>query len=167
MASPFEIYLVRHAVAAERGDAWPDDDQRPLTPRGIARFTEVVNGLVALGLELDEIFTSPLVRARQTAQLLAAGVGGSPKVKLLAGLSPGHAPAAVVAQMCRVAAGRRIALVGHESGLGELAGHLIGAGRALPFKKGGVCRVDIESLTRRRPGTLIWFATPKLLRTLA
>lgn len=167
MASPFELYLVRHAVAAERGDAWPDDDQRPLTPRGIARFTEGVNGIGALGLELDEIFTSPLVRARQTAQLLADGLGGNPKVKLLAGLSPGHAPSAVVAHLARTAVGRRIALVGHESGLGELAGHLIGAGRALPFKKGGVCRIDIESLTRRRPGTLIWFVTPKVLRALA
>lgn len=167
MPSSLELYLVRHAVAAERGAAWPDDGQRPLTPRGTHRFTQRVNGLAALGLELDEVFTSPLVRARQTAQLLAAGVGGYPKVKLLPGLSPGHAPAAVVAQLAKVAAGRSIALVGHESGLGELAGFLIGAGRALPFKKGGVCRIDIENLTRRHPGTLIWFVTPKVLRALA
>src|SRR5918996_4259268 len=118
MASPCELYLVRHAIAAERGDDWPDDDKRPLTERGIARFREAVNGLKALDVELDEIFTSPLVRAKQTADLLAAGVKGKPSVKLLDALAPGHSPAAVLAQLAKSAKRRRIALVGHEPGLG-------------------------------------------------
>ena len=112
------------------------------------------------------MFTSPLVRAKQTADLLAAGVKGKPSVKILEALSPGHSPASVLAQLAKVAKRRRIALVGHEPGLGELAAHLIGAGRALPFKKGGVCRIDVESLTSRRAGALIWFVTPKVLRKL-
>jgi phosphohistidine phosphatase SixA len=62
---------------------------------------------------------------------------------------------------------RRIPLVGHEPELGELAAHLIGASSAIPFKKGGVCRMDIESLTSSRgAGTLVWFAGPKMLRQL-
>lgn len=167
MGSPCSLYLVRHAIAAERGEEWPDDDKRPLTERGIARFKQGVKGLGALDVELDEIFTSPLVRAKQTADLLAAAIKGKPSVKLLDALSPGTAPAAVMAQLAKAAKRRRIALVGHEPALGELAAHLIGAGRALPFKKGGVCRIDVESLTSRRPGALIWFVTPKVLRELA
>jgi phosphohistidine phosphatase len=166
VAAPSALYLVRHAIAAERGDDWPDDDKRPLTERGIARFQEAVNGLTELDVELDEIFTSPLVRAKQTADLLAAGVKGKPSVKLLDVLAPGHSPASVMAQLARVAKRRRIALVGHEPGLGELAAHLIGAGRALPFKKGGICRIDVESLMTRRAGALAWFVTPKVLRKL-
>jgi phosphohistidine phosphatase len=166
VASPCELYLVRHAIAAERGDEWPDDDKRPLTERGISRFKECVNGLEALDVELDEIFTSPLLRARQTAELLAAGVRGKPAVKVLDALSPGHAPGTVLANLAKAAKRRRIALVGHEPGLGELAAHLIGAGRALPFKKGGACRIDVESLTSRRAGALTWFVTPKVLREL-
>lgn len=166
MATPCELYLVRHALAAERGEEWPDDDQRPLTVRGVARFREVVQGLKKLEAGVDEIFTSPLVRARQTADLLAAGLPGMPPVKVLDALAPGHAPASVMAQLARSARRRRIALVGHEPGLGELAAHLIGAGRALPFKKGGVCRIDVESLTSRRAGALTWFVQPKLLRGL-
>jgi phosphohistidine phosphatase len=166
VAAPSALYLVRHAIAAERGDDWPDDDKRPLTERGIARFAEAVNGLKELDVELDEIFTSPLVRAKQTADLLAAGVKGKPSVKLLDALAPGHSPAAVLAQLAKVAKRRRIALVGHEPGLGELAAHLIGAGRALPFKKGGICRIDVESLMSRRAGALAWFVTPKVLRKL-
>jgi phosphohistidine phosphatase len=167
MAAPSELYLVRHAIAAERGGDWPDDDKRPLTVRGIARFKQAIGGLVALDVAVDEIFTSPLVRARQTADLLAAGLPGKPAVKILDALSPGHPPASTLAELARAARRRRLALVGHEPGLGELAAHLIGAGRALPFKKGGVCRIDVESLSSRRPGTLGWFVTPKMLRLVA
>jgi phosphohistidine phosphatase len=138
VAAPCSLYLVRHAIAAERGDDWPDDDKRPLTERGIARFKD----------------------------LLAAGVKGKPSVKILDALSPGHSPTSLLAQLAKVAKRRRIALVGHEPGLGELAAHLIGAGRALPFKKGGVCRIEVESLTSRRPGALTWFVTPRILRKL-
>ena len=90
---PSELYLVRHAIAAERGDEWPDDTKRPLTERGISRFKEAVGGLKRLDVAIDEIFTSPLVRARQTADLLAAGVDGKPTVKMLDALAPGHTPA--------------------------------------------------------------------------
>lgn len=166
MATPCVLYLVRHAIAAERGEDWPDDNKRPLTARGIARFEESVNGLSGLGVVVEEIFTSPLVRAAQTAELLAAGLSGTPSVKVLDALAPGHTPAVVLAQLAKAARRSRIALVGHEPGLGELAAHLIGAGRALPFKKGGVCRIELESLRSRRPGVLSWFVTPKVLRAL-
>ena len=166
MASPTELYLVRHAIAAERGSEWPDDTRRPLTERGIVRFKEAVKGLRKLGVQIDEIFTSPLVRAKQTAELLAAGLEGKPTVKVLDALAPGHTSASVMTQLAKAAKRRRVALVGHEPDLGELAAHLIGAGRALAFKQGGVCRIDVGSLTARRAGTLVWFVTPALLRQL-
>lgn len=167
MASPCELYLIRHAIAAERGPEWPDDARRPLTERGIARFKDVVKGLRRLDVTVDEVFTSPLLRARQTADLLAAGVDGKPPVKVLDALAPGHTASAVVSGLAKAARRRRVALVGHEPDLGELAAHLIGAGRALPFKKGGVCRIDVGSLTTRRAGALIWFLPPGVLRRLA
>jgi phosphohistidine phosphatase len=164
MATPTEIYLVRHAIAAERGAEWPDDGLRPLTERGAARFREVVAGLAALGVRIDEILTSPLLRAKQTADLLASGITGRPAVKILEALAPGHAPARVVAQVGSTAKRRRVALVGHEPDLGELAAHLIGARGAMPFKKGGVCRIDVGALPLKGPGSLVWFATPRMLR---
>ena len=167
MGSPTTLYLVRHAIAAERGEDWPDDDKRPLTARGVARFKEAASGLSRLDVAVDEIFTSPLVRAKQTAEILAGQLPGKASVKVLDALSPGHAPGSVLAQLARTARRRRIALVGHEPGLGELAAHLIGAGRALEFKKGGVCRIDVESLSSRRAGALNWFVTPKVLRGLS
>ncbi len=164
MATPTELYIVRHAIAADRGSEWPDDAKRPLTERGISRFKEAVKGLRRLDVTLDEIFTSPLVRAKQTAQILADGLEGKPPIKVLDALGPGHTPASVMTQLARVAKRRRIALVGHEPDLGELAAHLIGAGRALAFKKGGVCRIDLGSLTSTRAASLAWFLPPSVLR---
>ena len=164
---PCELYLVRHAIAAERGEDWPDDAKRPLTERGMSRFKEGIGGLTSLDSAIDEIFTSPLVRAKQTADLLAAGIEGRPTVKLLDALAPGYAPAALMAQLAKAAKRRRIALVGHEPDLGELAAYLIGARRPLPFRKGGMCRIDVGGLTSKRAGALIWFVTPKVLRKLA
>ena len=166
MTSPCELYLVRHAIAAERGSEWPDDTKRPLTERGVSGFKEGVKGLRRLDVTIDEIFTSPLVRARQTAELLAAGVEGKPPVKLLDALAPGHTSSSIMANLAKVAKRRRIALVGHEPELGELAAYLIGAGRALPFKKGGICRIDVGSLTSKRAASLVWFVTPNVLRQL-
>jgi phosphohistidine phosphatase len=163
---PCELYVVRHAIAAERGADWPDDDRRPLTEKGIVRFKDGIAGLNWLEVTIDEIFTSPLVRAKQTADLLAAGVAGKPPVKILAALAPGNGPDEVMTQLARAAKRRRIALVGHEPGLGELAAHLIDAARPLPFRKGGVCRIDVQGLTEERAGALIWFVTPKMLRQL-
>jgi phosphohistidine phosphatase len=163
---PCELYVVRHAIAAERGPDWPDDDLRPLTEKGIARFKEGVAGLKWLDVALDEIFTSPLVRAKQTADLLAKDISGRPPVKLLPALAPGHAPEEVMTQLAKIAKRRRVAVVGHEPGLGELAAHLLEATRPLPFRKGGVCRIDLQGLTGKRPGSLTWFVTPKILREI-
>ena len=163
----YELYLVRHAIAAERGDDWPDDTKRPLTTRGVNRFKDSLPGLKALEVAIDEIFSSPLVRAKQTADLLSGGTPGTPPVKLLDALAPGHAPAAVMGQLAKSAKRHRIALVGHEPDLGELAAHLIGASRPLPFKKGGMCRIDVGGLSPKTAGSLVWFVSPKVLRRLA
>lgn len=167
MASPSTLYLVRHAIAAERGEEWRDDAKRPLTERGMSRFKEECKGLPALDVAIDEIFTSPLVRAKQTAQLLSTGIDGKIPIKVLETLAPGHEPAQTMAQLAKLTGKRRIALVGHEPDLGALAAHLIGARRPLTFKKGGMCRIDVESLTSKHAGTLVWLVTPKVLRHLA
>jgi len=164
MATPTALYIVRHAIAAERGSEWPDDTKRPLTERGINRFKEVVKGLRRLDITVDEVFTSPLVRARQTAELLASGLEGKAPVKVLDALAPGHTAASVMTQLARVAKRRRVALVGHEPELGELAAYLIGAGRALAFKKGGICRIDLGSLTSKSAASLVWFLPPNVAR---
>ncbi len=159
-----KLYLVRHAIAAERGDAWPDDAKRPLTSKGSSRMREVARGLRDLHVGIDVILTSPLVRARQTAEILANGLRPAPAVSVVPALAPGVTPAQAIAALPAFRKMRRIALVGHEPGLGELAAWLIGAQSPLPFKKGGVCRIDIGATPAPGQGQLIWMATPGMLR---
>lgn len=162
-----QLYLVRHAIAAERGPGWPDDAARPLTPDGIRRFRRVVEGLARIGVQVDEVFTSPFVRAAQTARLLAEGLGVAAPVSVLTALASGHTPEDVLDQARGAATAERIALVGHEPDLGVLAAHLLGATLAPAFRKGAVCRIDVERLTPGGRGRLVWFAPPRLLRKTA
>jgi phosphohistidine phosphatase len=160
------LYLVRHAIAEERGDEWPDDDLRPLTREGIRRFTQAVRGFLTLEQAPQRILTSPLVRARQTAELLAAGTEPPVPLVVMDELSPGESPGDVLTQVRKLSDYESLALVGHEPDLGYLAAHLVGAKHPMPFKKGGMCRIDV---TWGRPprGTLAWFLPPKALRRLA
>ena len=160
------VYLVRHAIAAERGEDWPDDSKRPLTSDGVTRFKEAARGLARMEVAVDAVLTSPLVRARQTAEILAAALPGDPPIVEMASLAPGVAVKTVVDELGKQGRRRRIALVGHEPEIGELAARLVGSGNPIPFKKGGVCRIDFNGPPAEGPGTLCWFAPPKVLRQL-
>jgi phosphohistidine phosphatase len=161
-----ELYLVRHGIAAERGKEWPDDSQRPLTHKGIARMAQIAAGLKKLDVSLDLILTSPLVRARQTADALQQGLGDSIEVQETTLLAPGGRPADLVDHLRGARKAARVALVGHEPDLGQLAAFLIGAKAPLVFKKGGICRIDFEKFPPVPPGQLQWFALPRMLRSL-
>lgn len=161
----YTLYLVRHAIAEERGDKWPDDSTRPLTSKGAARFRKVVRGLRELGVTVDLVLTSPLVRAKQTAQLLVEGLRPAPALAVTPALAPGVGPAKAAEALGQFRKARRIALVGHEPDLGELAAWLIGTRAPVAFKKGGVCRIDGAGLPPA-DGQLIWLAPPRVLRKI-
>lgn len=166
MADGIELYLIRHGVAAERGDAYPDDSKRPLISKGIAKLKKEVAGLVVLDVAFDQIVSSPLVRARQTADVFAEGLPGKPPVANSDALAPGGTHSAVLDELSKYARRKRIALVGHEPDIGQLAARLIGARRPLEFGKGAICRIDFGALPPTGPGTLVWFLTPKMLRKI-
>src|SRR5512132_2307889 len=111
MPESYELYLVRHGVAEERGDAWPDDSKRPLTDDGMARMRKAARGLARLGVGLDLVLTSPLVRARQTAEILAGALEPRPSVVNIDSLTPDGSYAAVVADLEKHGRKSRIALV--------------------------------------------------------
>src|SRR5215510_12674740 len=166
MPGSYELYLVRHAVAEERGDAWPDDAKRPLTEDGMARMRKAARGLARIGVTIDVVLTSPLVRARQTAEIVAEAMQPRPTLVSTDALSPGGGYAAIVAELEKHVRKTRLALVGHEPGIGELAARLIGSRHAIEFKKGAVCRIDVETVPPAGPGDLRWLMTTKILRAI-
>jgi phosphohistidine phosphatase len=161
-----ELYLIRHGIAAERGDEYPDDSKRPLTNGGIARLRKEAKALEAIGVAIDHIVTSPLVRTKQTADVFAESLKSKPSVSASDALAPASTPAAVVQELGKHVKKGRVALVGHEPNLGELAARLIGARIPLEFKKGAICRIDFETLPPKGVGQLRWFITPKMLRNI-
>ena len=166
MPGPYELYLIRHGVAEERGDAWPDDSKRPLTEDGTSRMRKAARGLSRLGVVFDIVLTSPLVRARQTAEIVAGGLAPRPSLVNLESLAPDAGYAALITELEKHARKPRIALVGHEPDIGELAARLIGSRHPIPFKKGAVCRIDVDEIPPGGPGDLQWLLTPKILRSL-
>jgi phosphohistidine phosphatase len=160
------IYLVRHAIAADPGGASTTDESRPLTDEGIERFRMQVRGLKGLDVAIECILTSPLLRCRQTAQLLADGLPGVPRVDVLDELRPGGRLAGVVEGLGAYRTLDSIALVGHEPSIGAVAAALIGAQGSIPFKRGAMCRVDVASIPPRGAGVLVWFLPPKVMRGL-
>ena len=163
-----ELYLIRHGIAAERGEQYPDDSKRPLTGQGISRLRKEAKALAELGVEFDQIITSPLVRTRQTADIFAESMKAKPPVINSDALAPAGTPAAVIQDLAKISKkGSRVALVGHEPNMGELAARLIGARAAMDFKKGAICRIDFEVLPPKGLGQLQWFVPPRLLRKLA
>ena len=91
---------------------------------------------------------------------------GHPPVILADALAPAGTPAAVIQEIAKHVRKGRLALVGHEPNLGELAAELIGARAPLEFKKGGICRIDFDTPPPKGVGHLRWFVTPKMLRKL-
>jgi len=132
----------------------------------VVRLRHEAAALDALGVSCDQVLTSPLVRARQTAEIIAEGSSTKAPLATCSALAPGGTPAQVIEELGRYAQRKRIALVGHEPGIGELAARLVGARAAIEFKKGAICRIDVETLPPARPGHLRWFATPKMLRVM-
>ena len=165
MPGPYELYLIRHAIAEERGDSWPDDAKRPLTDDGTQKMRKAARGLERLGVRFDAILTSPFVRARQTADLVAAAYDERPPVVTMDSLAPGGSIQSVLSDLERQNRRSRVALVGHEPGIGELAARLAGARYPIEFKKGAVCRIDVKTFPAG-PGKLRWFMTTKVLRAL-
>jgi len=161
-----ELYLIRHGVAAERGEDYPDDSKRPLTSAGMVKLRREAKALNALEVSFDLIITSPLVRTRQTAEIVAETLQGKPSVVTSDSLAPAGTPAGVVQELAKHARKARIALVGHEPNLGELAGRLIGAKSPIEFKKGAICRIDFDVLPPKGLGQLRWFIPPRVLRKI-
>ncbi len=163
-----DLYLVRHAAAAEPGASrWPTDRERPLTPEGEKRFRRAAQGLVELVSSVDVVLSSPYRRSWQTAELLHSA--GWPQPVELEALEAGRSPAGVLQAPQAYSELAAVALVGHEPTMHELVSYLLTADTAHAqdeFGKGCVAWLQIDGL---RPGaaTLRWLLAPKVLRALS
>ena len=161
-----QLYLLRHGIAVPPGTPDVPDDERPLTSKGEKRLRQIGRGLRRLDLEIDKIVTSPLPRARRTAEIVADALGLDDLLEDADALRADRSAASIRDWVIgRPEAG--LMLVGHNPSLSELIGLLVAGGHAARFcelRKGG-----LAVLSARPEGgfQIDWIATPRLMRCLA
>jgi phosphohistidine phosphatase len=163
------VILFRHGPAGSRdASRWPNDEARPLTPKGSERTELAARGLVRLEGSIRVILTSPLERARQSAQLLHDVLESDAVIGELEALEPGGSYREVLQRLASLEGEGAVALVGHEPDLGKLAGVLLFGAPAstLPLKKAGACIIDFDGPPRPGEGDLNLFLPPRVLRRL-
>jgi phosphohistidine phosphatase len=149
-----DLYLIRHADALALGEqSLGQDFERPLSEKGISQAKQLADWLQEEAIRLDAVFTSPLVRAQQTAEAL---INQTPTISLRVceELAPGGKPKPV-AKILRQWGGQSAALVGHMPDLGVLAAWLIGSKKAqIDIAKAGVAVITAEDKPGKGRGTL-------------
>lgn len=154
-----ELYLLRHAHAGNSAEWTANDALRPLSPKGRRQARALGRFLAERGFGPDAIVSSPKVRARQTADIVADAIGIAVAVdERLAGPLDLDELAAVIAS----AGGDQIVLVGHDPDFSELCATLCGA-VAMPLRKGALARIDIALPLEPGIGTLRWLVPPELV----
>lgn len=162
-----DVYILRHGLAADKEDPrYPKDEDRPLTGEGHKKTLRMARRLKSLDLSFDLILSSPLARARQTAEITASVLGCKSKLKFSPHLAPGGSRAALVRHLQTLKpAPKRPLLVGHEPYLTEFISAVLTGkpGLAIDLKKGGLCKLQIETLRYGRCATLQFLVSPKLM----
>jgi phosphohistidine phosphatase len=158
-----ELLIVRHAWAGKRDpEKWPDDRERPVPAKGARRFRRVARGLARLLPEVDAVWSSPLRRAWQTAEILEEECGW-PAPQELRALEPGNT-AVKVTELLRRESADRVVLVGHEPGLSELITYLTagpGDRVIVELKKGGAALLSFPAGLKVGHGVLLWLLPPR------
>jgi phosphohistidine phosphatase len=165
------LYLMRHGIAVAQDDpSVSHDGERPLTAKGIKRMRKAAKGVVRLGISFDCLLTSPLLRARQTAEIVARALGMEDRLEEISALAPESTVEHLTFGLTRYQDREHLLLVGHEPLLSSFAGYLLAGQRAskldIELKKGSLCCIESEAFSAGAPAQLHWLLTPKQLRRL-
>ena len=155
-----ELYFLRHGIAEDAGPSGAGDAGRRLTKEGAAKVKAEARGLRELGVRLDTLLTSPLVRAHATTEIVAKELGL--ELHLADELAPGCDVERLFALLGEHRGAERVMVVGHEPDFSTMIGALTGGSR-VQIKKGGLARVDLDAL-EPGAGTLVWLLPPRALR---
>jgi phosphohistidine phosphatase len=158
------LILLRHGIALPPGTPGMADDDRPLTEKGERRMVEIGQALARLDLKLDRIVTSPLPRARRTAEIVARELGLSERLEHADELRAGRS-ASAIRSWVESRPEESLMIVGHNPAFSDLAALLLGLSAlstAIELRKGGIAAFHRESGAY----SLDWLATPRVLRRL-
>ena len=150
-----KLYLVRHAEAIERSGTTPDAS-RHLTTNGRLSFRKIARRVRKAGIAPDVIFTSPLLRAVQTAEILAERLTHDGPVVVARELSPGFDLRALRSLLVGAGSPEEAAFVGHEPDMGLLAAALMAVPGGVPLRKGAVLALEVDGSARKGKAKFLW-----------
>jgi len=161
-----KLYLLRHGDAGEAGDPRYKENERPLTPKGIQRTKQLAHVLREMEISFDAVLTSPLTRARETAEIIVRGLKLPDPLRVSEYLAPSGSMEELVHQINMIRpTPKSVLLAGHEPYLSGFTSLLCTGGPGFPmvFKKGALCRLDIQVLTCGKCGALDWLLQPRVI----
>jgi phosphohistidine phosphatase len=153
-----ELYFLRHGDYAKKTGL--KDAECPLSEQGAALMEREASFIARLGVRPDLVLTSPLLRARQTAEIMARGLGLSSAPVVDARLGPGFGSKALGDILLERRDSAVLMLVGHAPDMSDAIGACIG-GSGVEMKKGSLARVDIGN-PRSPSGALVWLLPPQV-----
>lgn len=165
-----DLYIMRHGIAAARGA--PDlatDRQRSLTEEGRTKLRKITRAMKAMELSFDLILSSPYLRAKQTAEIVAGELKARKRLELADELAPGTSPKLFLERLRRSQMlPESVLVVGHEPHLSSLISLLLSGSPTLQIelKKGGLCKLAVPALKTERRATLEWLLTPKQMAAM-
>lgn len=154
------LYFLRHGHADHPSWSGPDAS-RPLTREGIETMRMEARTMTRLGILVGAVVSSPLVRARETAEIAARALRAGDSVIIDDRLAPGFGPADLPGIVASYGAKGALLLVGHEPDMSDTIGELIGGGRVV-MKKGGLARID-RADHDGADWELVWLLAPRTL----
>ena len=160
------IYFLRHANAGEPRLDSASDEKRPLDKLGIKQSHDIGRVLAALEVKLDTIISSPLLRALQTAELVAEELGHKSKIVTDAALRPEAGYEKFEDLLRRHSGKKAIMVAGHNPSMTDFLNRLLTGGSSLnviEMKKGAVAKVETDD---RDSAALKWYLPPKVARAL-
>ena len=165
------LYILRHGIAVERGAAgFTQDSERPLTAEGKQKLRRIIKAMRAQELEFDLILTSPYLRARQTAELVAGAFRLRSKVQICPPLvAEADAEEVVEHLKAMQPMPENLLLVGHEPQLSQLISLLLtgSPNLSLTFKKGGLCKLTVPMWKAVPCAILDWLLTPRQMALMS
>ncbi len=163
-----ECILIRHGIALEPDEWEGTEENRPLTEKGKRRVRQAAEGLLTLGCRPTHLFSSPFVRAYDTAKLLRTVVCPALKIETHEELAVGAKPEQLLRLLRTLPSDSVVVCVGHEPLLGEVASLLV-CGKALPnfsLKKSGAACIETENSIHPGQGRLCWLLQPAQLKVI-
>ena len=159
-----DLYILRHGKAEPYGQTYPSDHIRPLTPKGKRRTKLSTKGMKAANVNVDLIVSSPLLRARQTAEIVHEGLRLAEPIEFSDTIAVGGVTGILSAIDARSSLGG-LMLVGHEPTLSELISTMASGmyHTAFNLKPGGLCKLRVDAVRPGQCATVEWFVTPKQL----